>query len=143
MKLPQLFVTVTLGIAVAGGCAPVQQQQAQPPQYPGPIDRMYAFNSAAQAGCPGMSWAVTLHPDGTLSGTITWNNEQSLARVTGRLDTRTGAFQMTANEIGGLGRSAIITGTVNPSDNWLVANVQAPNLTCQGIRVPWFVPSHT
>ena len=142
MKLPWLFVTGSLGIAAAAGCAPVQQQQAQPAQPTGPIDRFYAFNSAAQAGCPGMAWAVTVHPDGTLSGTISWNNEQSVARVTGRLDTRTGAFQMTANEVGGMGRSANINGTVNPTDNWLVANVQAPNLTCQGIRVPWYVPSH-
>ena len=143
MKLPRFFVTASLGIAVAGGCAPpAQQQQAQPAPPSGPVDRIYAFNSAAQAGCPGLAWYVTMHPDGVLSGTISWNNEQSVARVAGLANTLRGTFQMTATEVGGQGRSVNINGTVNSADGWLIANIQGPNLSCQGIRVPWYVPSH-
>ncbi len=45
---------------------------------------------------------------------------------------------MTAVEVGGQGRTATVDGTLR-TGGWLVANVNGPNITCQGINVPWFV----
>jgi hypothetical protein len=133
----------TLGLAAASSCAPpapppsplVQQQAAQLP--PG---RVYAFDSSAQAGCPGLTWHMVLGGGGALSGVIAWNNMQSVARVSGTVDLQTRAFQATATEVGGQGRTASITGNVNESDGWLTANIQGPTVNCQGIHVPWFSP---
>jgi hypothetical protein len=137
------LVIGTLGLAAASGCAPpqpplsplVQQQEQQLP--PG---RVYAFDSSAQAGCPGLTWHMVLQGGGALSGLIAWNNMQSVARVSGSINPQTRAFQATATEVGGQGRTAAIAGTVEPDSGSLIANIQGPNVNCQGIRVPWFTP---
>ena len=41
---------------------------------------------------------------------------------------------MTAVEVGGQGRTATVDGTLR-TGGWLVANVNGPNITCQGINV--------
>ena len=136
----------TLGLAAASGCAPtptttqqpsplVQEQAQQLP--PG---RVFAFDSSAQGGCPGLSWHMVLQEGGALSGVIAWNNMQSVARVSGSVNLQTRAFQATATEVGGRSRTATITGTVDTNTGWLNANIQGPNVNCQGIRVPWFSP---
>jgi hypothetical protein len=99
---------------------------------------VYAFDPSAQAGCPGLNWHMG--DGGALSGLITWNNMQSVARVSGGVNLQTRAFQATATEVGGQGRTAAVTGTVNPNTGWLTANIQGPNVNCQGITVPWFSP---
>jgi hypothetical protein len=71
---------------------------------------------------------------------ISWNNMESMAHASGSLDMRTGAFHMTATEVGGQSRTATINGTVTPSSGWLKADIQGPNANCQGIQVPWFTP---
>jgi hypothetical protein len=137
----------TLGLAAASGCvpptttqqpSPLVQQQAQQQQLP--PGRVYAFDSSAQAGCPGLDWHMVLGDGGALSGLIAWNNMQSVARVSGSFNLQTRAFQATATEVGGQGRTAALTGTVNPNTGWLTANIQGPNVNCQGITVPWFSP---
>jgi hypothetical protein len=57
----------------------------------------------------------------------------------GKIDTRTGAFQMAATEVRGEGRTATVGGTVDSNSGWLIANIQAPNVDCHGVRVPWYV----
>jgi hypothetical protein len=71
---------------------------------------------------------------------IAWNNMQSMARVTGTVNPQTGAFQMTAHEQGGQGRTANVTGTVDRNTGWLNASVQGEGVQCQSIQVPWFTP---
>lgn len=102
------------------------------------VGRLYAFHSDARGGCPPIDWHVVLQEGGVLVGMISWNNMKSMAHASGRLDMRTGAFQMTATEVGGQGRTATINGTVTPSSGWLKADIQGPNANCQGIQVPWF-----
>jgi hypothetical protein len=83
---------------------------------------------------------MVLGDGGALSGLIAWNNMQSVARVSGNVNLQTRAFQATGTEVGGQGRTASITGTVDPNTGWLTANIQGANVNCQGIRVPWFSP---
>src|SRR5215469_5529439 len=145
MKI-RLLVTGALGTAALSGCVPPTTPQQQPSPLVQqeaqqlPPGRVYAFDSSAQGGCPGLSWHMVLEAGGALSGVIAWNNMQSVARVTGSVNTQTRTFQATATEVGGRGRTATITGTVNTTTGWLNANIQGPNVNCQGITVPWFSP---
>jgi len=72
---------------------------------------------------------------------ISWNNMESLARAAGSINMTSGAFQMTAQEVGGQGRTATSDGTVNTSNGWLTANIQGQNVSCTGVQIPWFAPT--
>jgi len=69
---------------------------------------------------------------------ISWNDMQDMARATGTYDMQSRTFQMTATEISGQGRTAMVNGTIR-QDGWLIANITGPNVSCQGIVVPWGV----
>ena len=131
--------------AVAAACTNPTPPPTPPPAVAAaeqqlPPGRVYSFHSTAQAGCPALDWHVVLEENGALAGMISWDNMASLARASGRVNTQTNTFQMTAREVGGRGRTATIDGTVNPSTGWLTANIRGANVTCLGINVPWFRP---
>jgi hypothetical protein len=138
------YLAAGAAVISAAACTP---QPPSPPPSPAvasavqqlPPGRVYVFHSTAQSSCPALDWHVVLTPDGTLDGVIAWNNMQSLARASGSLNAQSRTFQMTAREVGGQHRTATIDGTLR-QDGYLVANISAPNLHCQGITVPWFVP---
>ena len=73
--------------------------------------------------------------DGWLSGLIAWGGMKSMAKAVGRMDRKTGTFEMTAVEFGKRGRTAKIEGAVRP-DGWLLANVTGPRMSCSAIAVP-------
>jgi hypothetical protein len=105
-----------------------------------PAGRLYVFHSGPGSGCPGVDWYIVAEAGDTLAGFIAWNNLQSLARATGSLNRRTGTFEMTAHEVGGQDRTVTVTGTVSPTSGWLTADVQGQDVSCRGIKVPWFTP---
>ena len=133
MRLMKLVATGVLAIAAAGDIASAQLQL--------PPGRVYAFHSGATASCPALDWHIVLGAGGALDGMISWNNMESLARARGSINMTSGAFQMTAQEVGGQGRTATIDGTVNTSNGTLLANIQGPNVSCKGVQVPWFAPT--
>jgi hypothetical protein len=102
-----------------------------------PQGRLYVFHSAAQGGCPALDWHVTAGANGALSGMISWNNMESMAHASGTV--KNGQVQMTATEVGGQNRTATVTGTVR-QDGWLTVNVTGPNVSCQGINIPFYTP---
>ena len=138
------YLAAGAAVISAAACTP---QPPPPPPSPAvasavqqlPPGRVYVFHSTAQSSCPALDWHVVLTPDGALDGVIAWNNMQSLAHASGSLNAQSRTFQMTALEVGGQHRTATINGTV-AQNGYLVANISAPNLNCQGITVPWFVP---
>jgi hypothetical protein len=105
-----------------------------------PEGRVYTFHSSPRGTCPSLDWHVVVGTGGVLNGMISWNDMQSMARASGTVQS--GQFQMTATEVAGPnpGRTANITGNVNASDGWLTANIDGPNVKCNGIKVPWFTP---
>ena len=105
-----------------------------------PEGRVYTFHSAPRGTCPSLDWHVVVGTGGTLNGMISWNDMQSMAHATGSVQA--GKFQMSATEVAGPhpGRTANITGNVNPNDGWLTANIEGENVHCNNIRVPWFTP---
>ena len=100
-----------------------------------PDGRVYVFHSSAQGACPALDWHIVGGPGGTLSGMISWNNMQSMAKATGT--AANGKVQMSATEVGGQGRTATITGTVR-SDGWLTVDVNGQNVACKSINIPFY-----
>jgi hypothetical protein len=135
MRVMRLIATGVLALTAATGTASAQQQP-----YNLPPGRIYAFHSGPGGGCPGLDWHIVVEADNALVGIIAWNNLQSLAHVTGSVNTQTGAFELTAHEVGGQGRTATATGTVDPGTGWMTGTVQGQDVQCQSIKVPWFTP---
>jgi hypothetical protein len=127
----RLGIASALVVVTAAGIASAQQQP--------PPGRVYVFHSTAQGGCPALDWHVGVSGD-TLEGMIAWDNMKAMAHATGKLNMSNRTFEMTAKEVGGQGRTATVSGQVQPN-GYLVANVKGPKVDCQGITVPWFVPS--
>ena len=140
MKAVKLVATGILAMTVLGGIASGQQQQREQQIQDLPPGRVYIFHSSPGSGCPGVDWHVVVQANNVLAGVLAWNDMQSLARVNGSLDRGTGAFAMTAQEVGGQGRTAKISGKVNPGTGFLTADVEGPNVSCRNIEVPWFSP---
>jgi hypothetical protein len=105
-----------------------------------PAGRVYAFHAPVHGNCPAMDWHIVAEGNGTLNGMISWNGMQDMAKATGTYSAQTGKFQMTAKEVGGQGRTATIQGTADSNLGWLTADILGPNVKCQGVKVPWFVP---
>lgn len=131
-KLTAIFAGALASIVL---CGPVSAQQA-------PVGRIYVFHSTAQGSCPALDWHVVVGGNNALTGMVAWNDMKSIARVSGTVNMSAKTFAMTAKEVGGQGHTATISGVVR-SDGWLVADIKGPNVNCQGIVVPWFVPSPT
>ena len=131
MKSVRCLVVGALALTAASNFASAQDSL---------MGRVYSFHSSAQGGCPALDWHVVAQSNGTLAGMISWNNMQSMARAAGTYNAQAKTFQMTAKEEGGQGRTATISGTIR-QDGWLVANISGPNVTCNGINVPWYTPT--
>src|SRR3974390_3510481 len=129
-----LLFTGMLGITALGACTPMQPQQPSPAAQQLasqlPPGRVYAFDSSAQGGCPALSWHMVLQQGGVLDGLIAWNNMQSIAHVSGTVNPQTRAFQLAATEVGGQGRTANITGKVNPNKGYPTAHIPGPHAQC-------------
>ena len=96
-----------------------------------PEGAVFVFHSAAVGACPSLDWHVVTGIKGNLGGIIAWDDMRSIARVRGHIGLdRT--FQMTASEMGGAQRRAVITGHVLP-DGKMVADLKAPKIECHGI----------
>ncbi len=130
MSSSRLYAASAILIAAASGIASAQGL---------PEGRLYAFHSGPQSGCPGLDWHVVANGS-QLTGMISWNNMQDMAHATGTVNVQARTFQMTAKEVGGQGRTATITGSVEPN-GWLLANISGSNVNCKAVKVQWFSPS--
>jgi hypothetical protein len=130
VKLSKLVATAAFGVAATAGLALAQGL---------PEGRVYTFHSARQGGCPALDWHVVASGNGALDGMIAWNDMKQMAHATGSVNMQSRTFQMTAKEVGGRGRTAMVSGTVR-QDGYLVANIKGPDVNCQNITVPWFQP---
>jgi hypothetical protein len=96
-----------------------------------PEGAVYVFHSATVGSCPSLDWHVITGINGNLGGIIAWDNMRSIARVRGHIALDR-AFKMTAIEMGGAQRRAVIAGRVLP-DGKMVADLKAPKIECHGI----------
>ena len=130
MNLPKLIAVGALLIGSAVS-APLAEQAS--------VGGIYILHSPPQGTCPGLDWHVVVGVNGSLAGMISWDGMELLARVSGTLRTQTRTFHMTATEVGGTGRIAVVDGTVLP-DGQLVAEVKGRDIACQHVIVPRFAP---
>jgi hypothetical protein len=129
--LVKLIAAGALAIAATCGVASAQTV---------PEGRLFVFHSQATGTCPALDWHLVVGADRSLTGMLGWDNMKSMARVTGSLGANR-TFKMTGTRVSG-GPSqggATIDGQVG-TDGWLIANIHGPNVNCQGVKVPWFVP---
>ena len=131
MVSPKMIAASAL--AIAATCGVAMAQSAVPP------GRVFAFHSQAAGQCPALDWHVTVGPNNTLNGVLAWDDMKAMAAVTGSV-TPARTFTMTAQEVGGQGRTATITGQVR-ADGWMVASIKGPSIECNGITVPWYAPA--
>lgn len=103
-----------------------------------PAGTVYVFHSNAFGSCPPLDWHLVTGPNDTLAGMISWDGMKSMAHVTGTIETNR-HFTLDATEIGGSGRTATITGQVQPG--WLLVNVDGQGVACKSVKVPIWRPS--
>ncbi len=115
-------------------CASWSGVQAQPV----PPGRVYAFHSKPNGACPALDWYLVAGADDTLTGMISWDDMKSMAHVTGTVETNH-HFTLNATEVGGAGRTATITGRVQPG--WLLADVNGQGVACKNVKVQIWRPS--
>jgi hypothetical protein len=93
---------VAIALSAAALCSPAMAQTGKA--------QLYAFHSApVVGGCPGLDWHVTLEPDNSLVGLVAWDHGQHIARLEGKFD-KNRTFEMNAQEVGGQGRKATVSG---------------------------------
>lgn len=134
MRSTKMIAASTLVVAAAAsGLA-----SAQPASVTNlPAGRLYVTHSAAGGGCPAVDWHVVVGPNNTLEGMVSWNNMQSMAKVSG--DVKNNVVHMTGKEVGGKERTATVTGTLRP-DGWIFADIKGATVDCKGVAIPYFAP---
>jgi hypothetical protein len=117
---------LTIGAAGLFGPAAAQQQGA----------RLYAFHTGKMGACPGLDWHITVEPDNKLVGFVAWGQRgERMARLDGQINSDR-SFKMNANEVGGAGRTATVSGTAQ--GDYVRAMVEGSGSGCDGqmLQIP-------
>jgi len=94
---------------------------------------LYAFHTGRTAsGCPGLDWHITLQPDNSLVGFVSWGQGQHIARLSGTLD-KNREFQMDAKEVGGEGRTAVVKGQA--AGQYVAVVITGSGTACDNINL--------
>ena len=137
MKPIILMAAGAFAITVVGCTAPPPPQPAQQQAGQTSQNKVYILHSAPQGSCPALDWYIVAKPGGTLGGTLSWNEFQDTATISGSFDQQKGTFQMRALENENILRTATIDGTIDRQTGWLTANVHGVNVLCRSIQMPW------
>jgi hypothetical protein len=125
MNLRKITVASALASAVTCGVAFAQ------------TSGLYVYHSDPQGGCPALDWHITVTDTTTgndLTGMVAWDQMQHMARVSGKVDPNSRQFQMTAQELGGQGRTANIDGIVG-ANGVITANMSGEGVNCKGFII--------
>jgi len=97
---------------------------------------VYSLHTAAKGSCPSLDWHLVGGEGGAISGMVAWNNMQSMAQVSGKMNADK-SITMMAKEVSGpkVGATAKVTGNAE-SDGWLLLNIEGSGVKCDGIKVP-------
>jgi len=104
MKTSMFNAALLTSCLVAVSCTPPDQQSGVRPG-------LYAFHTGQAGTCPGLDWHVTVEPNYAVTGLVSWDNNQHVAKIAGTISPQDGAFHANAQEVGGAGRTATISGT--------------------------------
>src|ERR1700755_500408 len=69
---------------------------------------LYAYHTGpAVGGCPGLDWHIVLGADSSLTGFVTWDQGEHMAKLAGSIK-KDRTFEMDAQEVGGVGKKATV-----------------------------------
>jgi hypothetical protein len=98
----------------------------------------WTVHTAPKPGCPGI--ALQVRRDGNnLKGFAETGDMEGVSRLTGTIDADE-RFTITITQVDGKGPQGTITGSRNPSDGWLVAQVTGSGCTDGPLKIMTFVP---
>jgi hypothetical protein len=127
VKTIRLLAVSALALAAASGFAMAQDSLE---------GKVFAFHSPPRGACPSLDWHLVAESNGKLTGMISWNAMQDMAKAAGSYNMQSRTFKLDAKEVGGQGRTATVSGTIR-QDGWLVANISGPNVKCEQVAVPF------
>jgi hypothetical protein len=97
---------------------------------------LYAFHTGpVVGGCPGLDWHITLDSHDALSGFVSWDRGQHIAKLDGSLQ-KDGSFKMAAQEVGGAGRSAEVQGKAAGTNIAVVISGSGTACDGQNLNIP-------
>jgi hypothetical protein len=98
----------------------------------------WTVHTAAKAGCPGIALQVQRDGD-NLKGFAETGDMSGTSRLSGTIDAR-GQFSLTMTQVDGKGPQGTITGSRNPSDGWLLAQIKGSGCTDGRLKIMTYVP---
>lgn|SRR5690349_15376139 len=129
MKLPMVGAKIAV-IALSAAATFSLPASAQIPRHPVAKAQLYAFHTRPASGCPGLDWHVTVEPDKTITGFVGWDKMQHMARLEGQI-LPDSTFKVNAQEVGGSGRTAVITGRYGGS--YLAIAISGTGTACDDV----------
>jgi hypothetical protein len=97
----------------------------------------WIVHTASKAGCPGLVLHVQRDGD-TLKGIAATGDMAGISRLAGMIDAKA-QFTMTMTQVDGKGPQGTITGSRNPSDGWLIAQVKGSGCTDGTVKIETYV----
>jgi hypothetical protein len=98
----------------------------------------WTVHTAAKPGCPGI--ALQVRRDGnTLNGVAETGDMSGVSRLGGTINANQ-KFMLNMTQVDGKAPMRTITGSRNPSDGWLVAQVKGSGCTDGPLKIMTFVP---
>lgn len=96
---------------------------------------MYVYHTKPIGTCPGLDWHIVTEPDGTLTGFVAWDRMRHMARLEGTI-AKDRTFKMDAQEVGGTGRKATVSGTA--AGDYITAMIDGSGTGCdrQVLQIP-------
>jgi hypothetical protein len=98
----------------------------------------WMIHTPTRAGCPGLVLNV-LRDGNNLKGYAATGDMAAMSRLTGNIDDRQ-QFTLTMTPVDGKGPQGTITGSRNPSDGWLLAQVKGSGCTDGPLKIKTYVP---
>lgn len=119
------FSQVTaVALASALACTPAVAQKKVPAS-----GSLYAFHTGRVDQCPGLDWHIVVQKNGTMEGFVGWDNMKHVATLNGMVQ-KDGTFRMNGKEVGGAGRTAVISGTA--AGEYIYAMIEGSGSACDG-----------
>jgi hypothetical protein len=116
-----------IALATATSWSPSFAQQAK--------GGLYSYHTRPSGGCPGLDWHIVTEANGSLMGFVAWDQMKHMARLAGTMN-KDRTFKMDAQEVGGTGRKATVSGTA--AGDYITASIDGSGTACdkQVLQIP-------
>ncbi len=128
MKTNKIFAPIiAIALAATASWNPAFAQQEK--------GGLYVYHTRPAGGCPGLDWHITVEPSGMLVGFVAWDQMKHMARLSGMIN-KDRSFKMNAQEVGGTGRKATVTGSA--AGDYIQASINGSGTACDNkmLQIP-------